>query len=98
MREPIHDICLRLPGMKEMIAKARKENLLFYIRNLDRWFTPDELVDEMERGSYRKGIVNWTLWPISEYIASLDDDIARNQNKIDELLVEKARILELREK
>jgi hypothetical protein len=47
---------------KPLLEKARKENLMFYQRYADLWFTPDELEMEHKRGRFVwYNSANWEL-------------------------------------
>lgn len=61
--EPFDEIAKRLPGIKELIQKAREGNLWLYgiVFGDDILFSPDELVKQMEQGCFRWGVINWDL-------------------------------------
>lgn len=47
--------------LRQLMTKARRENLVFYQRFQELTFTPDELQMEWNKGSFRWSAVNWEL-------------------------------------
>lgn len=47
--------------LRQLMTKARRENLVFYQPFQQLTFTPDELQMQWNKGSFRWGAVNWEL-------------------------------------
>jgi len=92
MHKPITEILKRLPGMKEMIQKARDEDLIFYQNYYGIRITPDELVLRMEDGLFQWGTVNWKLRSRAYYIAGLKN--LMDHSKTDESILNRLKKIE----
>lgn len=53
-----------------LFERARKERLMFFIQSMatgPMWFTPNELQQQQEKGSFIWGAVNWQLCDPEKY-------------------------------
>jgi hypothetical protein len=61
-----------LDGLAALIERARSEGKWLHCPYQDLWFSPDELADQNDRGSFRWGPVNWTLRDPIERLEQLE--------------------------
>lgn len=71
--------------LRALIEQARAEGKWLWCNYQDLWFSPDQLTEQNNNGSFRWGVVNWKLRDPQERLAEARERAARAQAEADRI-------------